>query len=57
MAAALLEYETIDADQIGDIMASRTVRPPKRAKVVISKPSVPSAVKGEAPVGVAPVAV
>ena len=29
MTAALLEYETIDADQIGDIMAGRAVRPPK----------------------------
>lgn len=29
MTAALLEYETIDADQIGDIMAGRPVRPPK----------------------------
>jgi len=29
MTAALLEYETIDAEQIGDIMAGRLVRPPK----------------------------
>jgi cell division protease FtsH len=29
MTAALLEYETIDADQIGDIMAGRPVRPSK----------------------------
>ncbi|MDP1658511.1 MAG: ATP-dependent zinc metalloprotease FtsH [Methylotenera sp.] len=29
MAAALMEYETIDADQINDIMAGITVRPPK----------------------------
>jgi len=29
MTAALLEYETIDADQIGDIMAGRPARPPK----------------------------
>lgn len=29
MTAALLEYETIDADQIGDIMAGRPVRAPK----------------------------
>jgi cell division protease FtsH len=29
MTAALLEYETIDAEQIGDIMADRPVRPPK----------------------------
>ncbi|HET9463415.1 MAG TPA: ATP-dependent zinc metalloprotease FtsH [Thiobacillus sp.] len=31
MTAALLEYETIDADQIGDIMAGRPARPPKPA--------------------------
>ncbi|MBU1395367.1 MAG: cell division protein FtsH, partial [Gammaproteobacteria bacterium] len=29
MTAALLEFETIDADQIGDIMAGRPVRQPK----------------------------
>ena len=29
MAAALMEYETIDADQIGDIMAGLPVRAPK----------------------------
>ena len=29
MTAALMEYETIDADQIADIMAGRTVRPVK----------------------------
>ena len=29
MAAALLELETIDADQINDIMAGRTPQPPK----------------------------
>src|SRR5512147_1302377 len=29
MTAALLEWETIDAEQIGDIMAGRSVRPPK----------------------------
>ena len=27
--AALMEYETIDSDQINDIMAGVTVRPPK----------------------------
>jgi cell division protease FtsH len=31
MTAALLEYETIDAEQIDDIMAGRPVRPPKPA--------------------------
>jgi cell division protease FtsH len=29
MTAALMEYETIDADQINDIMAGKPVRPPK----------------------------
>ena len=31
MAKALLEWETIDADQIGDIMEGRPPRPPKPA--------------------------
>jgi len=30
MAAALLELETIDADQINDIMAGKPPRPPKQ---------------------------
>jgi len=29
MTKALLEWETIDADQIGDIMAGKPPRPPK----------------------------
>ena len=29
LAAALLEWETLDADQIGDIMAGKPPRPPK----------------------------
>jgi cell division protease FtsH len=33
MTAALLEYETIDADQIDDIMAGRKVREPKAKPV------------------------
>ena len=32
MAAALLEWETIDSDQIDDIMAGRTVRPPHKVE-------------------------
>jgi cell division protease FtsH len=32
MAKALLEWETIDADQIGDIMAGRPPRPPRPAQ-------------------------
>ena len=31
MADALMQYETIDADQIDDIMEGRTVRPPKES--------------------------
>jgi cell division protease FtsH len=31
MTSALMDYETIDAEQIGDIMAGRAVRPPKPA--------------------------
>ena len=32
MAKALMEWETIDADQIGDIMAGKPPRPPKPAQ-------------------------
>lgn len=32
MAKALLEYETIDSDQINDIMAGKKVRPPKPSR-------------------------
>jgi cell division protease FtsH len=39
MAAALLELETIDADQIDDIMAGRPPRPPK---AVTSPPTPPA---------------
>jgi cell division protease FtsH len=42
MAKALLEYETIDSDQIGDIMAGRPPRPPKDL-------SPPSAGRGSTP--------
>jgi cell division protease FtsH len=40
MAAALLELETIDADQINDIMAGRPPRPPKPS-------SAPPVVRGD----------
>ncbi len=36
MAQALLEWETIDSDQIGDIMEGRAPRPPKPSKSVPS---------------------
>jgi len=40
MAKALLEFETIDAEQIGDIMAGRTPRPPKpNASAPVTPPS------------------
>ncbi len=38
MAKALLEWETIDSDQIGDIMEGRTPRPPKPTQTT---PSIP----------------
>ena len=38
MAGALLEWETLDADQVGDIMAGRPPRPPKPAATPASKP-------------------
>jgi cell division protease FtsH len=43
MAKALLELETIDADQIGDIMAGKPPRPPKSSggSQTPSKPPAP----------------
>jgi cell division protease FtsH len=38
MTKALLEWETIDADQIGDIMAGKPPRPPKPSGSTTSKP-------------------
>jgi len=38
MAKALLEWETIDADQIGDIMAGKPPRPPKPSGSQTTKP-------------------
>jgi cell division protease FtsH len=49
MTAALLEWETIDADQINDIMDGKPPRPPKPA----GTPSKPS---GDASPGAAPTA-
>ncbi len=43
MAAALLEWETIDADQVQDIMAGRPVRPPKVLETVVQAPPTPPA--------------
>ena len=38
MAKALLEWETIDADQIGDIMAGKPPRPPKPVQAAQQPP-------------------
>ncbi|MDZ4200781.1 MAG: ATP-dependent zinc metalloprotease FtsH [Gallionella sp.] len=43
MTKALLEWETIDADQIDDIMAGNPPRPPKPAPVVVPQPPQDSA--------------
>jgi cell division protease FtsH len=47
MTAALMEYETIDAEQIGDIMAGRPARPPKPS--VTSQPPTSGGDKPGAP--------
>ena len=39
MAKSLLEYETIDSDQIGDIMAGKKVRAPKPSRASVKTPS------------------
>jgi len=41
MAAALLEWETIDADQIDDIMSGRPPRPPKEPAPIDDTPADP----------------
>ena len=44
MAKALLELETIDADQIGDIMSGKPPRPPKPSgSQPAAKPPAPDA--------------
>jgi cell division protease FtsH len=50
MTKALLEYETIDADQIGDIMAGRPPRPPKPSgsSQTPSKPAADGGAQGDA---------
>jgi cell division protease FtsH len=48
MTAALLEWETIDAEQIGDIMAGRPPRPPKPTAPPV-KPSGDAPPTGTAP--------
>ena len=49
MAKALLELETVDSDQIGDIMSGQPPRPPKvSSAAAMGTPPGPSAPPGEA---------
>jgi cell division protease FtsH len=52
MTAALLEWETIDAEQINDIMDGKPPRPPKPATP--PAPKIDSGPSGEAPTAAAP---
>jgi cell division protease FtsH len=48
MTKALLEFETLDSDQLGDIMAGKPPRPPKPASAQTpSKPSSDGGAQGE----------
>jgi cell division protease FtsH len=49
MAAALLEYETLDADQVEDIMQGRPPRPPKPTSMPASPSAGPTAGPDAAP--------
>jgi cell division protease FtsH len=49
MAKALLEWETIDAEQIDDIMAGRPPRPPKPSSSAAARPSAGDGSTGPAP--------
>ncbi len=49
MAQALLEWETLDAEQINDIMAGKPPRPPKPAQSTAARPSTPSDTPGAEP--------
>jgi len=51
MADALIKYETIDEEQIKDVMAGRTVRPPKDWDDSSSAPSGKPQEKPEQPIG------
>jgi cell division protease FtsH len=53
MAKALLEFETIDADQINDIMAGLPPRPPKPAQTPPQQPPKPDAPGAAAPAAAA----
>ncbi|MHB1374179.1 MAG: ATP-dependent zinc metalloprotease FtsH [Thauera sp.] len=54
MTAALLEWETIDAEQVNDIMAGRPPRPPKPASTPTARPK--DDAPGAAPTAPAPAA-
>ncbi len=54
MTAALLEWETIDAEQVNDIMAGRPPRPPKPAGTPTARPK--DDAPGAAPTAPAPAA-
>jgi cell division protease FtsH len=48
MTKALLEFETLDADQIGDIMSGKPPRPPKPSgSQTPSKPASDGGAQGE----------
>ena len=51
MATALLEWETIDADQINDIMEGRPPRPPRPAPTMAPPPPRDSGPSASAPTG------
>ena len=51
MATALLEWETIDADQINDIMDGRPPRPPRPAPAVVPPTPRDSGPSASAPTG------
>jgi cell division protease FtsH len=53
MAKALLEFETIDADQINDIMAGLPPRPPKPPAQAPQQPPKPDAPGAAAPAAAA----
>ena len=48
MTKALLEWETLDSDQVGDIMEGKPPRPPKPSSMKPSKPSSDGGPQGEA---------
>ncbi|MFN6961840.1 MAG: cell division protein FtsH, partial [Rhodocyclaceae bacterium] len=54
MAKALLEWETIDAEQIDDIMAGRPPRPPKPSSMPASRSTAGDGSAGPAPNAAAP---